>query len=146
LHIVEPKLADPEWNREFAAAIAQTGGGDRALFVPGFSPAEVVRLGERGWRWSFAFIDGDHDGDAPKNDALTTIRFLEPTAMILFHDLASPFVAAGLRALKGEGWNTRIYQTAQIMGAAWRGDAAPVAHRPDPSQTWRLPDHLADLI
>jgi len=145
LHIVEPKLGEPDWNREFAAAVAAAGGGERAIFVPGYSPGEVVRLGESGWRWSFAFIDGDHDGDAPKNDALATIRFLEPTAMILFHDLASPHVAAGLRALKAEGWRTRIYQTAQIMGAAWRGDIAPVAHKPDPRQDWRLPDHLADL-
>ena len=145
LHIVEPKLADPDWNREFAAAVAAVGGGERGIFVPGFSPAEVIRLGESGQRWSFAFIDGDHDGEAPKNDALATIRYLEPTAMILFHDLASPHVAAALHALKAHGWRTLVYQTAQIMGAAWRGDIAPAAHKPDPSQTWRLPDHLAGL-
>jgi hypothetical protein len=65
--------------------------------------------------------------------------------MILFHDLASPYVAAGLRALRGQGWRTLVYQTAQIMGAAWRGDIAPVRHTPDPKQKWRLPDHVADL-
>jgi len=145
LHIVEPKLADPDWNREFAAAVAAVGGAGRAIFVPGFSPAEVVRLGESGQRWSFAFIDGDHDGDAPKNDALATIRFLEPTAMILLHDLASPHVAAALHVLKAQGWRTMVYQTAQIMGVAWRGDVSPVRHKPDPSQIWRSPPHLAGL-
>ena len=144
VHIVEPKLADPEWRREFAASVEGAGAG-RAIFVPGFSPAEVIRLGEGGQRWSFAFIDGDHDGDAPKNDALTTVRFLEPTSMVLFHDLASPHVAAALHALKAEGWRTMIYQTAQIMGVAWRGDVAPVRHTPDPSQDWRVPGHLAGL-
>jgi predicted O-methyltransferase YrrM len=145
LHIVEPRLADEEWNREFAATVQSAGGKDRAIFVPGFSPAEVIRLGESGWRWSFAFIDGDHDGDAPKTDALAAARFLEPTAMILFHDLASPHVASALHALKAQGWRTVVYQTAQIMGVAWRGDISPVRHKPDASQVWRLPEHLAGL-
>jgi predicted O-methyltransferase YrrM len=142
LHVVEPLLKEAEWNREFAATIAGAGGADRVILVPGVSPEEVVRLGEAGARWSFAFIDGDHDGDAPRIDALTSARFLEPTAMALLHDLASPHVSAALRALDEAGWRTMIYQTAQIMGVAWRGEVAPVAHRPDPTQTWRLPDHL----
>jgi hypothetical protein len=116
LHVVEPLLADPE---------------------------EVVRLGEGGQRWSFAFIDGDHDGQAPTNDALACERYLEPTAMVLFHDLVSPHVAAALRALDARGWKTMAYQTAQIMGVAWRGDISPVAHTPDPTQKWSVPDHLA---
>jgi predicted O-methyltransferase YrrM len=142
LHVVEPLLKQAEWNREFAATVAEAGGAGRVIFVPGVSPEEVVRLGETGARWSFAFIDGDHDGDAPRIDALTSARFLEPTAMVLLHDLVSPHVSAALRALDKAGWRTMIYQTAQIMGVAWRGEVAPVAHRPDPTQTWRLPDHL----
>ena len=35
------------------------------ILVPEASPAAVERLGESGVRWSFAFIDGDHDGEAP---------------------------------------------------------------------------------
>jgi len=142
LHIVEPKLAEPEWNREFAETVRSAGGGDRAIFVPGFSPAEVIGLGESGWRWSFAFIDGNHAGDAPTTDTLATARYLEPTAMVLFHDLVSPHVSAALSALKAQGWRTMIYQTAQIMGVAWRGEVSPVQHKPDPSQVWRLPAHL----
>jgi hypothetical protein len=143
LHVIEPLLADAEWKREFAAAANGGGATDRAILVAGTSPEEVVRLGEGGQRWSFAFIDGDHDGQAPTNDALACERYLEATAMVLFHDLVSPHVAAALRALDSRGWKTMVYQTAQIMGVAWRGDIAPVAHKPDPAQKWSVPDHLA---
>jgi predicted O-methyltransferase YrrM len=143
LHVVEPLLADPEWRREFVAAISGGGHGERALLEPGPSPQAVVRLGQSGCRWSFVFIDGDHHGLAPTHDALATENYLEPTAMIMFHDLVSPYVADALRALAAKGWATRIYQTAQIMGVAWRGDISPVAHAPDPAQNWRVPDHLA---
>lgn len=142
LHIIEPQLAEPAWRSEFAATLQRAGGGDRAIFVPGFSPEAVTRLGADGWRWSFAFVDGDHNGDAPKIDTLTTEQYLEPTSMVLFHDLASPYVAAALHALKARGWRTMIYQTAQIMGVAWRGDIVPVRHKPDPSQVWNVPAHL----
>jgi hypothetical protein len=37
------------------------------------------------------------------------------------------------------------YQTAQMLGVAWRGAVVPVAHKPDPSQRWRLPDHLKGI-
>ena len=142
LHVIEPLLSDPEWNREFAAAVKGVGGPERAILVAGPSPAEVIRLGEGGQRWSFAFIDGDHDGEAPTNDALTCERYLEPTALVLFHDLVSPHVSAALRALDARGWRTMVYQTAQMMGVAFRGDIAPVAHTPDPTQPWSVPDHL----
>jgi predicted O-methyltransferase YrrM len=143
LHVVEPLLADAEWRGEFAAAVAGAGAADRAILIAGTSPEEVVRLGEAGERWSFAFIDGDHDGQAPTNDALACEPYLEPTAMVVFHDLVSPHVAAALRALDARGWKTMVYQTAQIMGVAWRGDIAPVAHTPDPAQKWSVPDHLS---
>ncbi len=143
LHVVEPLLADPDWRREFAAALEGAGEADRAILVPGPSPGEVIRLGEAGCRWSFVFIDGDHDGPAPTTDALACARYLEPTAMILFHDLVSPHVAAALRALDAEGWRTRVYQTAQMMGVAWRGEVSPVRHTPDPIQKWSIPEHLA---
>ena len=145
LHVIEPLLADAEWRREFVEAIDGAGGKDRAILVAGGSPAEVVRLGEEGCRWSFVFIDGDHDGQAPTNDTMACLPYLEPTAMLLFHDLVSPHVAAALQALKAEGWRTMVYQTAQIMGVAWRGDTAPVPHSPDGNQKWSVPDHLADF-
>jgi hypothetical protein len=66
--------------------------------------------------------------------------------MILLHDLVSPYVSAALSALGNAGWRTMVYQTAQIMGVAWRGEVAPVPHRPDPTESWRLPDHLKGFV
>jgi hypothetical protein len=143
LDVVEPLLSDRDWNREFSAAMKGSGQGDRVVLVPGPSPAEVVRLGESGRRWSFVFIDGDHAGDAPRNDALACTPYLEQNAMIMFHDLIVPHVGAALSALAQAGWRTRIYQTAQIMAVAWRGDISPVVHEPDPTQQWPVPAHLA---
>jgi hypothetical protein len=145
LHVIEPLLADPDWGAEFAATVAVAGGGGAAILVPEKSPEGVERLGASGVRWSFAFIDGDHDGEAPARDATVVSRFLEPTAMVLFHDLVSPHVAKGLRVFEAQGWNIMAYQTAQMVGVAWRGEVAPVAHKPDPSQNWNVPEHLKGI-
>ena len=145
LHVVEPLLADPEWRAEFETVVAGAGGAKTTVLVPEGSPEGVRQLGEAGVRWSFAFIDGDHDGDAPARDARACLPFLEPTAMVLFHDLVSPHVANGLRVFESAGWRVMAYQTAQMVGVAWRGDVAPVAHRPDPTQVWSVPDHLKGI-
>jgi hypothetical protein len=142
LHVVEPLLADPDWRDEFVEVVRGAGGEGTTILIPDKSPDAVTRLGESGARWSFAFIDGDHDGEAPTRDALACATFLEPTAMVLFHDLVSPHVAKALLALERLDWNVMAYQTAQIVGVAWRGEVAPVAHKPDPTQQWRIPDHL----
>ena len=145
LHVIEPLLADADWAREFVEVARRVGGGATTRLVAGKSPEAVIRLGASGARWSFAFIDGDHDGEAPTRDALTSARFLDPTAMVVFHDLVSPHVSAALRALADAGWNVMAYQTAQMMGVAWRGAIAPVAHRPDPAQRWSVPEHLTGI-
>jgi len=142
LHVIEPKLREDGWRREFAEAVAGAGGARSAILVPAESPAAVRELGESGVRWSFAFIDGDHDGDAPTRDALACEPFLEPTAMVIFHDLVSPDVSAALRALGERGWRVMVYQTAQMMGVAWRGDVSPARHIPDPTQSWSVPEHI----
>ena len=145
LHVVEPLLADPDWRAEFEAVVRGAGGEKTTILVPEPSPEAVARLGEAGARWSFAFIDGDHDGDAPTRDALACLPYLETTAMVLFHDLVSPHVAKGLRAFEQAGWRVMAYQTAQMVGVAWRGDVAPVPHTPDPTQAWTVPDHLRGI-
>ena len=145
LHVVEPLLADADWRREFVAVMQGAGGAGTTILVAEKSPEFVVRLGESGARWSFAFIDGDHDGDAPTRDALACAPYLEATAMVMFHDLVSPHVSAALHALGARGWRIRAYQTAQMMGVAWRGDISPVDHTPDLEQNWRVPDHLQEI-
>ncbi len=145
LTVVDPLLKDFDWRAEFEEVVRGAGGAERTRLVPEGSPEAVIRFGEAGERWSFAFIDGDHDGEAPANDARATLPFLEPTAMVLFHDLVSPHVAKGLRIFEGAGFRVMAYQTAQMMGAAWRGDVAPVAHTPDPEQIWSVPEHLGGI-
>jgi Methyltransferase domain len=145
LHVVEPLLANPAWRAEFEAVVRGAGGAETTMLVAERSPEAIVRLGGAGARWSFAFIDGDHDGEAPTRDALASLPYLETTAMVLFHDLVSPYVAGGLRAFERAGWSVMAYQTAQMVGVAWRGDVAPVAHQPDPAQNWSVPDHLRGI-
>jgi hypothetical protein len=106
----------------------------------------VVQLSEEtGKRWSLVFIDGDHEGDAPRLDAEVVHRYAGEDAAILLHDLTSPYVATALAWLRDHGWTTAIYQTMQIMGIAVRGVVKPVAHLPDPRQRWTLPRHLASF-
>lgn len=145
LTVVEPLNADPAWRAEFEAVVAGAGGAETTTLVPEKSPEAIGRLGEAGARWSFAFIDGDHDGEAPARDARACLPWLEPTAMVLFHDLVSPHVAQGLRTFEAAGWKVMAYQTAQMVGVAWRGEIAPVAHRPDPTQSWSVPEHLSGI-
>ncbi len=52
-------------------------------------------------------------------------------ALVMFHDLISPHVAAGLGHFADAGWGVGLYNTMQIMGVAWRGAARPFAHVAD---------------
>ncbi|HLJ21678.1 MAG TPA: class I SAM-dependent methyltransferase, partial [Stellaceae bacterium] len=145
LDVVDPLLRDASVMASVCESLVSAGVMDACRLVPDGSPAAVVRLGEReGRRWSLAFIDGDHEGDAPGRDAEVCERFLEPDALVLFHDLLSPHVAAGLRFFRERGWKTRIYLTSQVMGVAWRGSVEPIQHTPDPELPRALPPHLAE--
>lgn len=146
LDLVDPVLSDPVIQAEIEASFRRAHVLSRATFHAGSSPEQVVSLAEAGRRWSFIFIDGDHEGEAPRRDALICARFAEESAMIMFHDLMAPAVADGLRTLRELGWSTRLYQTAQIMGVAWRGTVSPVAHLADPTQDWSVPAYLEDLV
>jgi lipopolysaccharide biosynthesis glycosyltransferase/GR25 family glycosyltransferase involved in LPS biosynthesis len=109
----------------------------------GCSPDKVRELvAARPQKWAFAFIDGDHEGDGPLRDAQECEQHMEENALVLFHDLSSPFVTRGLDYFRDAGWSTRIYNTMQIMGVAWRGEVTPVEHRGDPRVRWEVPKHL----
>jgi predicted O-methyltransferase YrrM len=146
LDCVDPILADPETRRELAATLARAGVADRVNLVPRRSPEGVEEIALRtGRRWSFAFIDGDHAGDAPLADAEVVQRFAADDAVVILHDLAAPEPAAALAYLREQGWETAIYQTMQILGVATRGACRPIPHTPDPAQRWSLPEHLASF-
>ena len=98
----------------------------------GFSPSIVPAVrATQSAPWSFAFIDGYHEGRAPLDDAEAVSPFMADDACVMFHDLISPHVAAGLGHFADAGWSVGLYNTMQIMGIAWRGAARPFAHVAD---------------
>jgi cephalosporin hydroxylase len=155
LDVVDPLLAQENFRSSVVASLTSAGVMEQVNLIGGSSPQAVTDLANSDLansnlassdgeprRWSLIFIDGDHSGDAPLKDAIACMPLAEPDAMILFHDLAAPEVAAGLDYLREQGWQTMVYQTMQIMGVAWRGNVQPVTHEPDPSVNWQVPLHL----
>lgn len=147
LDVVDPLLEREDIRQSvidsIQGALNASGVQTTVELVPGYSPQRVAEFAAQfNRKWSLIFIDGEHGGDGPLNDAIVCEKFAEEDAIILFHDLTAPDVAKGLDYLKQRGWHTVIYQTMQIMGAAWRGNVQPVKHQPDPNISWELPAHL----
>lgn len=134
---LELDCIDPEFSREVrrqavAQALDAVPGGGRYRLWGGLSPQILQEVrSSRPEPWSFAFIDGNHDGDAPAADARGVIPHLAEDAVVVFHDLMSPHVERGLAACAEAGFNVRLINTMQILGVAWRGHV-------------RLPDHVSD--
>ncbi len=149
---VELDVIDPLLEREdirqsvidsIQGALNASGVQTSVTLIPGYSPQKVEELANQfNRKWSLIFIDGEHEEPGPLNDVIVCEQFAEEDAIILFHDLTAPDVAQGLDYLKQRGWQTVVYQTMQIMGAAWRGNVAPAKHQPDPNISWELPAHL----
>lgn len=135
LDIVDPALGDPARMEALRTTLECVPGVGEFRLWAGFSPSVIgaVRNVGLGTPWSFAMIDGNHDGDAPAQDAIAVGEHCADDALVVFHDLTSPHVAAGLRALQERGWRTHIYNTMQILGVAWRGSAHLVEHQADPN-------------
>jgi predicted O-methyltransferase YrrM len=142
LDVVDPSLYRPEQHQAVTKSLRQvpTAGGFRlwAAYSPSIIPAIRAVASPP---WSFVFIDGDHEGDAPRLDAEAVLPWLHETAVVVFHDLVSPYVAAGLDVFRNQGWRTQVFNTMQIMGVAWRGDVRLPKHIPDPAMP-PLPAHL----
>ncbi|MHC5742387.1 MAG: class I SAM-dependent methyltransferase [Nostoc sp.] len=143
LDVIDPFLAREDVYESISNSLRLANVLESVNLVAGYSPQRVEELAkELQHKWSLIFIDGDHEAPALLNDTIVCEPLAEEDALILFHDLTSPDVAQGLDYLKEKGWNTIIYQTMQIMGAAWRGNVEPVKHQPDPKINWNLPKHL----
>ena len=140
--VIDPAHEDPSFRAIVEESLARCGVADRVNLTRGRSPESVAELGRK---WSLFFIDGNHEEPGPVIDTLACLPYATEDCAFVFHDLASPAVAAGLRLLAGKGFHVVVYQTAQIMGMAWRGDVTPVAHVPDPGVAWQVPAHLAGL-
>jgi len=141
LDVLDPALADPTVRGSVEASLTAAGVRGMVNLVAASSPEGMATLAG-GRKWALMFVDGDPEGTAPVRDAEACAAHAADDALILFHDLAAPAVGAALDRLRDHGWRTLVYHTMQIMGAAWRGRVAPVAHTPDPAVDWRLPAHL----
>lgn len=161
LDVIEPQLGqDPRILLSVIDALRRAGVQKNVNLVPGYSPSAVLALVSKSTlvnglhdaslkpiQWSMIFVDGNHDGDGPLEDAKVAHLHAAQDAIIVFHDLAFPDVAKGWRFFIGlENWQTCIYNTQQIIGIAWRGTARPLHHIPDPTQDWSLPTHLSDVL
>jgi hypothetical protein len=143
LDVIDPALGYPDQMADVRASLAQIG---TARLWAGFSPSVVPAVrAVKGEPWSFAFIDGYHEGEAPAEDARAVLPLMAEDALVMFHDLVSPHVAAGLAAFALAGWKVGLYNTMQVMGAAWRGAAAPVEHVADPDMPAPAVEHLSGV-
>jgi len=143
--VIEPQLIhDPRVLLAIMDSIGRAGIQKSVNLVPGFSPEKVEELAtKQKKRWSFFFIDGNHNGDYPLRDAQVCCKYATPDAIVFFHDLAFPDVSRGFLYFRQlPDWNSRIYHTQQIVGVAWRGNIVPPDHVPDPAFNWEIPDHL----
>jgi len=148
LDIIDPLLSRSDQYNAVEQALSDISKGHKCFDLwPGFSPGLLKGVRNSATNpWSFVFVDGNHEGDAPFLDAMEVSKYCADDAMVVFHDLASPHVAEGLRYFKKSGWNIKIYDTMQIMGVAWRGNCTPVTHYKDDAITEPLPGHLTDLL
>jgi glycosyltransferase involved in cell wall biosynthesis len=142
LDAIDPAHDDPSVRASIEESLTRCGVSDRVNLAAGRSPESIAHLGRK---WSLFFIDGNHEAPGPWLDTLGCLPFATDECAFVFHDLASPMVAAQLRMLAGMGFQVVVYQTAQLMGLAWRGRVTPVAHVPDPHVAWQVPSHLAGL-
>jgi Methyltransferase domain len=147
LDVIDPALGYPDQRRDVEDSLRSVAAGaGRFNLWAGFSPSIVPAvLATAEARWSFVFIDGYHEGRAPLDDAEEVARSCADGACVMFHDLVSPDVAAGLRHFEREGWSVGLYNTMQIMGIAWRGGASPAKHIVDPNMPPADYKHLNGL-
>ena len=142
LDVIDPILSNPSFHDSVVASLTGASLLDTVTLHAAASPQAIDTLGRMGKRWSFFFIDGNHDAPYPVFDTAAAIEYAEPDAAVVFHDLASPDVAQALEYLQTRGWATRIYHTSQIMGIAWRGNITVPVHAEDPRVQWHVPKHL----
>jgi hypothetical protein len=141
LDVIDPALGNADQMADVRASLSALGV---ARLWAGFSPSVVpaVRAVQPA-PWSFAFIDGYHEGEAPAQDARAVLPLMADDALAMFHDLVSPHVAAGLAVFADAGWSVGLYNTMQVMGVAWRGAATPAPHVADKDMPAADGKHLA---
>jgi predicted O-methyltransferase YrrM len=147
LDCIDPAIQDPRRKREIAEVLDQAPGSKGYFLWDCYSPQCINEVwASNGEPWSFVFIDGNHDGDAPRDDARAVLAHLASDAMVVFHDLTSPHVEAGLAVYQSAGFCTKLINTMQILGVAWRGNVLPPKHLEDPNVPQSFAPHLAKYL
>jgi hypothetical protein len=151
LDVIDPILGNSEILQDITASINSAkevfGTISQITLVPGSGSSAIDELGAQLQRcWALIFIDSSLDVLSTLAMAIACEKYTEPNAMIVFQNLVSQDVCQGFNYLKQKGWQTRIYQTASIIGVAWRGKIEPVNHQSDPEIAWELPKHLENYV
>lgn len=136
LVVVDPVFTGMAQGDACMESIKRANVADRIELVGGYSPQALTALKDDGRRWPLFFIDGDHEGDAPRLDTEACLEIAELDALILFHDLMRENLCEVLSGLGKRGWNVGVHYTANFIGVAWRGNLTPLTHTADPNIKW----------
>ncbi|MEM7546021.1 MAG: class I SAM-dependent methyltransferase [Pseudomonadota bacterium] len=144
LDVIDPALGVAEHLSAVEDSLAASrSNAPAARLYAGYSPSIVSAVAAaRAEPWSFAFIDGWHDGDGPLNDAQAVLPHMAEDAMVVFHDLLCPAVAAAVNVFENDGWHVRIMNTSQVMACCWRGAVEPATYEPDPNMPIPILGHI----
>ena len=143
---IDPAFGDPARFSQVSESLTEWQQDHRVRLWAGYSPNILPAVaGTRDEPYAFAFIDGLHSEDGPVNDVLGVEPFLSEDAMLVFHDLTFSDVATAVRLVKSKGWNVRVYNTMQVMAAAWKSGPPPPEYRGDPNHPFGLPEQLRAL-
>jgi hypothetical protein len=134
--VVDPVLGGLPQGDSCRDSLRRAGLLDEVRLLPGYSPQSVYPLFEEGLQWNGFFIDGNHEGDGPLLDAKACHSGAAEDCIILFHDAVQPNICQALAWLGENGWECGMHYTSQFIGVAWRGNAAPLDHIPDPAVHW----------
>lgn len=143
LDLVDPIFNEPAVRESVLASIRSAGFADRARLIAAGSPDAVAKVGrDENRKWHLFFIAANPQPPWPLVDAFISTRFAEPDCLMLFHPAWHHGMVEALDYLQSEGWNTAVYDTFSMIGAAWRGNMEPIPHTPDPNTGWPIPTRL----
>ena len=137
LTVIDPVLENMPQGDACRDSLSKANQMDSVKLIPGYSPEKMFRLSEQGDSWEVFFIDGNHDGDGPLQDAQACAKLAPKDSLILLHDMIQPNIGDALRWLKDNGWQCGVHYTSMFIGVAWRGDLKPIKHVADPKIDWK---------
>ncbi|MGI9607523.1 MAG: class I SAM-dependent methyltransferase [Acidimicrobiales bacterium] len=146
LDAVDPAFGDRQHLEHVRGNLSKWVEDGQIRLHPGFSPEILAPIAaSRPELFGFAFVDGLHSEGGPTRDVDGLIPHLADDAIVVFHDLTFPDVAAAVRHIASLGWQIRVYNTMQVMAAAWRDGEPPPQYGGDRSHGIPLPVDLQDL-